>query len=61
MNNQANQMFNCQYFLYPNQQMTNPYPSLTQSDESTIAEVNDQEELKNIVHYIKNLRDTEKR
>ncbi len=57
MNNQTNQMFNCQYFLYPSQQMANSYPSLTQNDDTNVVEVNDQEELKNIVIYIKNLRD----
>jgi hypothetical protein len=45
--------------MYPN---NINYPSLTQAEESnTAAEVNNQEELSNIVQYIKNLKDPEKR
>lgn len=50
---------NYQYLMYPNNAN---YPSLTQAEESNpAAEVNNQEELANIVQYIKNLKDADKR
>jgi hypothetical protein len=53
---------NYQYLVYPNQQINANYPSLTQPEENSHhVEVNDTEELNNIVQYIKNLKDPEKR
>jgi hypothetical protein len=58
----SNPYANYQYLMYPNQQANLNYPSLTHSEDNTPpAEVNDQEELNNIVHYIKNLKDPQKR
>ena len=46
------------YLVYNNQQINMNYPSLTQNEENSVpAEVNDQEELSNIVQYIKHLKD----
>lgn len=57
------QYMNYQYLMYPNQQMNLNYPSLAinPTEENPHIEVNDQEELNNIVQYIKNLKDPEKR
>lgn len=53
---------NYQYLVYPTQQINMNYPSLTQPEEGQHPpEVNDTEELNNIVQYIKNLKDPEKR
>lgn len=56
---------NYQYLMYPGQQMNANYPSLTQANEeqmpATHPAVNDQEELANIITYIKHLKDPEKR
>lgn len=58
----SNPYSNYQYLMYPNQQMNMNYPSLTQNeDPNPPLELNDQEELTNIVQYIKNLKDPEKR
>ena len=57
----SNPYANYQYLMYPNQQNLN-YPSLTHNEDSSpVAGVNDQEELNNIVQYIKNLKDPQKR
>jgi hypothetical protein len=50
---------NYQYLVYPNQQINANYPSLTQPEEGAVVHevTNDTEELNNIVHYIKNLKD----
>lgn len=56
------QYMNYQYLVYPSQQINMNYPSLTQPEEGQHPpEVNDTEELNNIVQYIKNLKDPEKR
>jgi hypothetical protein len=56
------QYVNYQYLMYPNTQINMNYPSLTQAeDPSHVPETNDKEELNNIVQYIKNLKDPEKR
>jgi hypothetical protein len=49
--------------MYNNNQMNLTYPSLSSNpqDEQQPHEVNNQEELNNIVQYIKNLKDPEKR
>jgi CCR4-NOT transcription complex subunit 9 len=48
--------------MYPNQQNNLNYPSLTHNeDNNPPPEANDQEELNNIVQYIKNLKDPLKR
>lgn len=53
---------NYQYLMYPNQQVNLNYPSLTQNDDKlSSTELTDQEELTNIVQYIKNLKDHDKR
>lgn len=58
----ANPFTNYQYLMYPNQQVNNNYPSLTKTEEINPSNhANDQEELKNIVQYIKNLKDLDKR
>ena len=58
----TNAFTNYQYLMYPNQQVNSNYPSLTKSEEVNPSNhANDQEELKNIVQYIKNLKDPEKR
>lgn len=56
------QYMNYQYLIYPNQQINMNYPSLTQAEEGPPPpEASDREELANIVSYIKNLKDPEKR
>lgn len=56
------QYMNYQYLMYPNTQINMNYPSLTQNEDPTHPpETNDKEELNNIVQYIKNLKDPEKR
>lgn len=58
----ANAFTNYQYLMYPNQQVNTNYPSLTKTEENNSnVHPNDQEELKNIVQYIKNLKDLDKR
>ncbi len=48
--------------MYSNQQVNSNYPSLTRPEEvNPNTHSNDQEELKNIVQYIKNLKDLDKR
>jgi len=56
------QYVNYQYLMYNNPQVNLTYPSLsstTQEDPATL--LHNQEELNNIVQYIKNLKDPEKR
>ena len=57
------QYLNYQYLMYNNNQMNLGYPSLSTNpqDEPQPLEVNNQEELNNIVQYIKNLKEPEKR
>lgn len=52
-----------QNLLYPpGQPISMNFPTLTQNEQNPLpAEINDQEELNNIVQYIKNLKDPEKR
>ena len=58
----SNPYSNYQYLMYPSQQINANYPSLTQNEEpAQKPEASGQEELTNIVQYIKNLKDPEKR
>ena len=57
MANNPNQFMNYNNYLYFNQYQ-NPYPSLNTEE---TADSNNEEEIKNIVVYIQNLRDPEKR
>jgi len=57
------QFVNYQYLMYNTPQTNVAYPSLatTQQEEQPPVEINNKEELNNIVQYIKNLKDPEKR
>lgn len=56
------QFANYQYLVIPTQQINVNYPSLTQAEDGQpLPEGNEAEELSNIVQYIKNLKDPEKR
>jgi hypothetical protein len=58
----SNPYANYQYLMYPNQQTNLNYPSLTHAEDThPPPEANDQEELNNIVQYIKHLKDPLKR
>ena len=60
MANPSNQYMGMNYsYLYYPQQYQNPYPSLNQSEDAR--DQTNEEELKSIMAYIKNLRDPEKR
>ena len=63
MTNPSVPYLNYQYLMYSNPaQLNTGYPSLTQAEEGhTQSDINDKEELANIVQYIKNLKDPEKR